>query len=90
MGSREQAPFPPHLLDGLDRSAFDRLCVSTEEGREHKLSYADFELWITRAWKGAKRLGLDNSPPLDVLDIGMGPGHFCLCLSKAWASCRRT
>jgi SAM-dependent methyltransferase len=76
MGSREQAAFPPHLLDDLDRSAFDRLCGSTEERRDHKLSYADLELWIARAWKDAKRLGLDASPPIDVLDIGMGPGYF--------------
>jgi SAM-dependent methyltransferase len=76
MGSREQAAFPQHLLDGLDLSAFEELCNATEERRDHKLSYADLELWIARAWKEAKRLGLDSSPPLDILDIGMGPGYF--------------
>lgn len=63
------------LLSGLDREAFDALCRSTAEQRNHKLSYGDIDLWVTRAWKEAKLLGLDSSPPLDVLDIGMGPGY---------------
>jgi SAM-dependent methyltransferase len=75
MGSKA-VEFPHHLLDGLDQSAFDRLCRSTEERREHKLKYGDVELWLGRAWKEATRLGLERSPPLDVLDIGMGPGYF--------------
>jgi hypothetical protein len=68
--------FPPHLLDGLDPSKFDKLRRSTDEKREHKLSYADVELWMGRAWKEATRLGLDRSPPREVLDIGMGAGYF--------------
>jgi SAM-dependent methyltransferase len=52
------------------------LSCSTPELREHKLSYADVELWLTRSWKAARRLGLDKSPPLDVLEIGIGPGYF--------------
>src|SRR5665648_633199 len=71
-----RAPFPEHLLSKLDLSAFDALRHTTEERREHKLKYADLELWLERTWKEAKRLGLDQSPPLDVLDIGMGPGYF--------------
>jgi SAM-dependent methyltransferase len=68
--------FPQDLLGGLDRSAFDQLRRSTEEKREHKLSYGDVELWMGRAWKEATRLGLDRAPQLDVLDIGMGAGYF--------------
>jgi SAM-dependent methyltransferase len=72
---RSQA-FPQQLLEGLDFSAFDELCRSTDEQRDHKLQYGDVELWMGRAWKEASRLGLDRSPPLDVLDIGMGAGYF--------------
>lgn len=76
MSSQQSTAFPQHLLEGLDRSTFDELCRSTEEKRDHKLSYGDVELWMGRAWKEATRLGLDRSPPLDVLDIGMGAGYF--------------
>ena len=68
--------FPKFLLDGLDQPAFVALSRSTSELRGHKLSYADVELWLARFWKAARRLGLDKSPPLDILDIGIGPGYF--------------
>ena len=68
--------FPPSLLQGLNQPAFQALSSSTPELREHKLSYADVELWLARSWKAARRLGLDKSPPLDVLEIGIGPGYF--------------
>jgi SAM-dependent methyltransferase len=68
--------FPPSLHEGLDQEAFQALTRSTPELREHKLSYADVELWLARSWKAAQRLGLDKSPPLDVLEIGIGPGYF--------------
>lgn len=63
------------LLSGLDREGLDALCRSTAEQRDHKLSYGDADLWVTRALREAKLLGLDRSSPLDVLDIGMGPGY---------------
>ena len=75
MGSQEYATVPHLLLDGLDRTKFDELCRSTEERRQHKLSYGDLDLWLERAWREATRLGLNHSPPLDILDIGMGPGY---------------
>jgi SAM-dependent methyltransferase len=68
--------FPPSLLEGLDQPAFQALSRSTAELREHKLSYADVELWLARSWKAAQRLGLDKSPPLDILEIGIGAGYF--------------
>ena len=68
--------FPDYFLEDLDQSAFEKFRRSTGELREHKLNYADVELWLARSWKAARRLGLDTSPPLDVLDIGIGPGYF--------------
>lgn len=81
------ATFPQHLLEGFNRPAFDELCRSTEEERDHKLSYGDLDLWIARAWKDAQRLGLDQSKPLDVLDIGMGPGYFLYVCQKLGHRC---
>jgi SAM-dependent methyltransferase len=38
--------------------------------------YADLPFWIARNVALAQRLGLDNAPPMRLLDIGMGAGHF--------------
>jgi SAM-dependent methyltransferase len=80
-------PLPRHLIDGLDRVVFNELCRSTVEQRKHKLQYADLELWLTRAWNEAKRLGLDSSAPLDILDIGMGPGYFLYVCQRLGHHC---
>ena len=74
--------FPDYFLEDLDQSAFEKFRRSTGELREHKLNYADVELWLARSWKAAQRLGLDTSPPLDVLDIGIGPGYFLYVCQK--------
>lgn len=87
LSAQESAAFPHHLLDGLDLSAFDELCRSTEERRDHKLKYGDLELWMGRAWKEATRLGLDHSPPIDILDIGMGAGYFLYVCQRLGHRC---
>jgi len=74
-GSRDSATFPPRLRDGLDLFAFDELCRTTDDG-EFKEKYSDLEYWLATSWKEARRLELDRSPPLDILDLGMGPGYF--------------
>jgi hypothetical protein len=38
--------------------------------------YADFVYWAVRNVRRAEWLGLDASPPVDILDIGMGGGNF--------------
>jgi len=42
--------------------------------RERK--YLDNDYWFRLSRKQAKVLGLDKSPPLDILDVGLGSGHF--------------
>jgi SAM-dependent methyltransferase len=79
--------FPLSLLEGLDQTAFQDLSRSTPELREHKLSYADVELWLARSWKAARRLGLDKSSPLDVLEIGIGPGYFLYVCQRLGHRC---
>jgi SAM-dependent methyltransferase len=68
--------FPSHLLDGLDLSELDAICRNSVKATRQKLKFADLDKEMTRAWKTAKGLGLDQSPPLDVLDIGLGAGYF--------------
>jgi SAM-dependent methyltransferase len=74
-------------MEGLDRVLFNELCRSTVEQRKHKLQYADLELWLTRAWNEARRLNLDSSAPLDILDIGMGPGYFLYVCQRLGHRC---
>ena len=40
-----------------------------------KLKFADLDKEMTRAWKTAKGLGLDQSPPLDILDLELCAGY---------------
>lgn len=75
MSSQGSAAFPPRLRDGLDLSAFDELCRTTND-EEYRLKYSDLDHWLASSWKEAKRLGLDRSPPLEILDLGLGPGYF--------------
>ena len=42
--------------------------------RERK--YLDNDYWFRLSRNQAKALGLDVSPRLDILDIGLGSGHF--------------
>jgi SAM-dependent methyltransferase len=76
------AAFPQYLLDGLDRATFAELCRSADvqleskRKRDHTLKHDDLDVWIARAWKDARHLKLDHEPPLDILDIGTGPGYF--------------
>jgi hypothetical protein len=64
------------LLDHLDHASFDELCRSTANSHGHNVKYDNLELQVARAWKDAKSLGLQNSPPIEVLDLGTGPGFF--------------
>ena len=75
------ADFPAHLLDGLDLSAFEAICRSATSTR-HKHKYGDLSVHMGPAWKAAKRLGVDKSPPLDILDIGLGAGYFLYVCQK--------
>jgi len=42
------------------------------------LKYADFAYWAHYSVLYAQWLNLDRSPPLDILDIGMGSGNFVM------------
>jgi len=46
------------------------------------VKYADFGYWALRNVQLAQSLDLDNSPPLDILDIGAGSGNFGLVVQS--------
>jgi hypothetical protein len=68
--------FPSHLLDGLDLSELDAICRTSVKATRQKLKFADLDKEMARAWKTATGLGLDQSPPIDILDLGLGAGYF--------------
>jgi SAM-dependent methyltransferase len=68
--------FPSQLLDGLDLSELEAICQNSVKATRQKLKFADLDKEMTRAWKTSISLGLDQSPPLDVLDLGLGAGYF--------------
>jgi SAM-dependent methyltransferase len=66
------------LIDPTEREAFlDKYRDRLQTFDDFSLAkYADFAYWAFRNVVRAEWLGLDRSEPLDILDIGMGPGSF--------------
>lgn len=58
----------------LDWTARDRIAAAYPKGSERK--YLDTKKWLERKLDTALMLGLEAGPPLDILDIGTGGGHF--------------
>jgi SAM-dependent methyltransferase len=67
--------FPASLLDGLDLSALERIRLSAG-GIKPTNKFANYSARLSKAWKQVRWLNLDQSPPLDILDIGLGAGYF--------------
>jgi len=76
------------MRETLDDDAYARINEKHQKrGSEKK--YFDMDKWLIRKMRAIVFLGLDTSPPIDILDIGTGAGHF-VYLSKyfghsAWA-----
>jgi SAM-dependent methyltransferase len=82
MHSDNAMEFPSYLVSGLDSSELEAICRSAVKATRQKLKFGDLQKEMTRAWKTAKDLGLDVSPPLDILDLGLGPGYFLYVCQK--------
>jgi SAM-dependent methyltransferase len=65
---------PGFLSEGLDFAAVD--VIRRAYSGEHEVKFADYAPRIRKAWRWAQELKLAQSPPLDILDIGTGPGYF--------------
>ncbi len=63
------------LDDSLDRAALANLCETTADKRKRK-KYRDVDRWLAVSWRQANYLGLDRANPIDILDLGLGPGYF--------------
>lgn len=84
------APMPPRTADNFDRAlaTLDQGRVDAflnrhagrldDFDRLGPVKYADFAFWTRRNVILAEWLDLDRSAPLDILDIGMGPGNFVM------------
>src|SRR5512147_2157878 len=87
------ATVPQFLLDDLDRSAFEQFSRLGHAQHAHKrkldhdMKYTEYERWIARAWKDARHLGFHRQKPIDILDIGNGPGYFPYVCRKLGHRC---
>lgn len=68
-------------LGGIDLEAREAFIQRHRDRLENidtlnSLKYSDFAYWTRRSAVLAEWLDLDNSQPLDILDIGAGPGNF--------------
>lgn len=79
--AKEAVRFFQHLKVLVDREKFAAMQI--EQLSDERLNvnadlakYIDPVRWFESKVKLAKQIGLDKSPPLEILDIGTGPGHF--------------
>jgi SAM-dependent methyltransferase len=73
--------FFEYLLEEVDAGAFARvqeryLDAANVNRNADIVKYIDPIIWFESKMRLARKLGLDASPPLRILDIGCGPGHF--------------
>jgi len=71
-------------MDLVAREAFVRKHRDRLENIDtlNSLKYSDFAYWARRNAVIAEWLDLDNSHPLDILDIGAGPGSFAMVVQS--------
>ena len=77
--SAEKLRFFEYLLDTVDRRKFRELRDSYLAPRRTEigaLKYLDPVSWFDDKFDVVFRLGLHEKPPMRILDIGTGPGHF--------------
>lgn len=69
-----------HALTSLDLDAYEELKAfhmsDKSQTLEAKYKYFDLLFYLRSKLKTALRLGIHNSKPLRILDIGTGPAHF--------------
>lgn len=66
---------PRHIWRGARRIKL-RAAIWLSRDNAHKKYLADPKEQIPRAWRRATELKLHVSPPLDILEIGVGAGYF--------------
>lgn len=77
--SAEKVPFFEHLLNTVDQEKYRELrdfYLSPPRIVSSALKYLDPVNWFEEKFGHVFRLGLHEKPPMRILDIGTGPGHF--------------
>lgn len=79
--SMQAKRFFAFLLDDVDETQFDEirsrfLADPSDANNVGALKYLDPVTWFESKLRTAMRLELHTSPPLRILDLGTGPGHF--------------
>jgi len=67
--------FPASLLEGLDLSVLEAIRRSANDIKPTN-KFANYNSRLAKAWKQVRWLNLDQSPPIEILDIGLGAGYF--------------
>jgi hypothetical protein len=67
-----------HYSETMDFDGFRALQSKHLELRSKPAKYLDFTTWLRARFEIAETLGLTDSPPLKILDLGCGPSHFGL------------
>lgn len=77
----EKARFFEYLLTQVDAkqyAALQRKYLSPVQHETSALKYFDPVTWFEQKFEFAFMLGLDRKPPMRILDLGTGPGHFLM------------
>ncbi len=79
--TRDSARFFDYLLSEVDADAFRQLQerylnANVVDRNADIVKYIDPVIWFESKLRLARKIGLDKKPPLRILDLGCGPGHF--------------
>lgn len=75
---QKQQQFYQHVLDTFDFQGHTEIQAKhlAKRTREGGLKWFDLAHYLKLRYEYVVELGLDQGPPLQILDIGCGPGHF--------------
>lgn len=72
----ETARFFEYLLSQVDAGKYGLVQKHHLANPDGMTKYLDPVIWFESKLRVARKLGLDQRPPLRILDLGTGPGHF--------------
>jgi hypothetical protein len=72
----DTARFFEFLLSEVDADEYSLIQEHYRASPDGTTKYLDPITWFESKLRTARRLGLDKSPSLKILDLGTGPGHF--------------
>ena len=79
---RRESKLAKRLIGEIRRRGFERIEDQHGNSSDSPRKYIDLNRFVTKAVHEANKLGLLNSKPLHVLDIGCGSGYFLFVLKS--------